>query len=62
MKNSAVLERINKAREAEKAIRNSFIEREFKTDLVRKINHLVIDDVHVDEAALSQFGWTSIYT
>ncbi|PKM18639.1 MAG: hypothetical protein CVV11_15185 [Gammaproteobacteria bacterium HGW-Gammaproteobacteria-15] len=62
MKNSAALERITKAREAEKTIRSSFIEREFKTDLIRKINHLVIDDVHVDEAALSQFGWTSIYT
>lgn len=58
---SKIRDRLDEAKKAQDIIRKSFIEKKFSSDFIRKINSLVVDAVHVDEAALAQFGWSSIY-
>lgn len=57
-----ILARHDEAKKAQEIIRKSFIERKFDSDFIKKINSLVIDAVHVDQAVLAEFGWSSIYT
>jgi hypothetical protein len=59
---SKIMEQLGEAKKAQEIIRKSFIERKFDSDFIKKINSLVIDAVHVDQAVLAEFGWSSIYT
>lgn len=59
---SKIIDRLDEAKKAQDIIRKSFIERKFDSAFIKKVNSLVIDAVHVEQAALAQLGWSSIYT